>query len=307
MGFEATSARRPETEIGMKVTDHESRGWPGEAERLKDLNDAYGSRLETLAEMRDRCIAEIDEAELRWDSLIEYHRVLLLIALAGVTTLDALRVLLEHGYPEHAFGLTRRLYELEVDASLLIDDPSVVDYYVDYETYDLVWNAGEGVELGDVPNDPEYMEQLEVRRTQLADAYERANLEYPPDFETMSLAEAAEDFARKRWRGKRAYSWRPVRGWKDEILPRVISAQLSTLAPDLTSDDDEYVEFRNDREKEHFFFGEMSSHLHVSPRTVASHGLGFRVGDDLQEMGPALSRVAIHFVRIHHLACVNTA
>lgn len=291
------------------MSHHHVRGWEHEVEIMASLNDEFGDRLQALSDMRDRSIAEVEEAGIPRADLHEHRGILLLIFLSGIASLDAIRVLLEHGYPEQAHGLTRSLYDAEVDACLLADDPDLAHYYSDFEVWDLVHHAGRAVNDGLIPERPDLQEAVDRRRHELADAYVRADLGIPEGFEEMDLYEGARDFARKRWHRPRPVSWRPTfeRGW-EEILDRIIPVQLRVLADDEKADAEEAEQFSEDRRVEHWVaYSEMSARLHVSPRISAQRWFELNVGDDLHETDKSITVVASHFLRLHHVVATELA
>jgi len=270
------------------------------------LEERDGVRLDALARMRTRCLDEIKDAEIGDGTLTGPRGFLLLILLKALSALDSIRILLEHAYAEEAFGLTRTLYDLEVDSLLLKSgDTERLSLYSEFERFELARFGGMGVAAGLLPETDEREQAIATRIEDLATALVGAGREPPDNFNELSLFDAAAEFARLRFGQKHPTSWRPSRKW-DDILDEIAPALIRLLEPELeTSDPDRFAALVQARKTEHWFTWPLSSAvLHGSPRSVAVRYPDFRVAGVPGEVARTAAVAAAHFARIHHIAFV---
>lgn len=266
---------------------------------MTEVDHLAASQLEALAAMRSATIQEVQSAQIDTTNLTALHTILLLILTNCVSVLDSGRILLEHGYSEQAHGLTRALYDAEIDVALLAAKPEWVFYYVAYEAFDMSLVPGRAIKDDLIIPDDLQQASIEERKEVLRSILDQNGTKVPEDWDQMDLLEATRTFAKAIWNHIQPTSWRPERAW-DEIFKIISDRQYRAIVPGGTEEDLEA--WRMYRPKEHYVaYSEMSARLHGSPRVATERWPDLQVGGFPNDVPRVAAIAATHFVRIHHL------
>jgi hypothetical protein len=282
----------------------ESRGWPDEDKARARVQEEFGDQLDAMARMRTRTFDELVAAGLTDEGLQDGRGVILAILLRAVGAFDSIRILLEHGYSEEAFGLTRILYDAEIDAFLLgSGNADYLERFADFELWEMGMTAARGLDAGLVPDGSDIADAVRSRKAELRDRLHLRGIEIPDGFEEMTLLEAATVFSKLRF--SKRMTWRPDRSW-DDTLDEVAPALIRLVEPATEAEDpDRFSELIASRKAEHrISYSLMSATLHNSPMSVAMRvNGGFRLAGVIDEVGKVVHVSAVHFARTHHLVC----
>jgi hypothetical protein len=278
---------------------HHERGWPGEKDLMRAVAELAGNQLEALAKMRSLVVDEIGKARIPTE--LPGHRIaLVLILTTAISVVDAVRILLEHGYSEQALGMTRALYEAEIDTALLAAKPEWMEYYAAYEAFELSRMPGTAIRKGVFSGIEFEQAPIDKRKHDLLQILEHMGKERPEGWDDLDLYEASVSFARSVWGKKTPPNWRPQTSWEEKILPLTSPRQFEALHPEPSEDD--LAEWVTERDQEHsVVYPEMSARLHGSPRVAAERWPDFQVGGFPEDVPRVVEIAATHFVRVHHV------
>lgn len=266
---------------------------------MRAVDELAGTQLQALSSMMHLSVEEVEKARVPKDAPGS-DLLLILIFTTAVSTLDAVRILLEHGYGAQAHGLTRSLYDAEIDVALLAADPDLAHYYAAFEAFDLSNVPGRAIRDGIIDaSGPERTEAIADRKDELKAILHEMGHAAPDVWDEMDLLEAAQTFARAVWGKRGPTSWRRETEW-ETILNIAGPRQFQALNPDV-ADEDGSADWLDRRKQEHYVaYAEMCARLHCSPRVAAEKWPDFEVGG-FPESVPRVAEIAgTHFVRIHH-------
>jgi hypothetical protein len=275
---------------------------------MEHVDAEYGELLDALAILRDLGIKDLTSLEWSHEQYSEYPSILVIILAHGIGTIDAIRILLEHGYGLRAKLLARSLIELEVDAALLSSGgQDTLDRYSAYEVWELAARSAAGLSFVDVESD-QVVKGIEQRINDMRDALVALDVEGGDHLlDDLDLGAATTAYAKVVFDASFPTTWRPVMNRAD-LLHQVVPVIANAVEPTLESDSKEAFDaLCSQFEREyHLAYGLTSAATHVSPRTISEaiqvddDGvlIGFVIAGRLKEIPSSAWLAASHLLRL---------